>query len=79
MIVVGIANVYAWVTYLFGDSPLTLTFVYVVLVLPYAYRAIDAALSSIDVDDPGRGGPLPGRRLVHRDRAGRRCRTSGRA
>ena len=39
VIVVGIANVYAWVTYLFGDSPLTLTFVYVVLVLPYAYRS----------------------------------------
>ncbi len=49
VIVVGIANVYAWVTYLFGDSPLTLTFVYVVLVLPYAYRAIDSALSAIDV------------------------------
>ena len=32
-------------TYLFGDSALTLTFVYVVLVLPYAYRAIDAGLS----------------------------------
>ena len=42
VIVVGIANVYAWVNYLFGDSPLTLTFAYVILVLPYAYRAIDA-------------------------------------
>ena len=49
MIVVGIANVYAWVTYLFGDSPLMLTFVYVVLVLPYAYRSIDSALPAIDV------------------------------
>lgn len=49
VIVVGISNVYSWVTYLFGDSPLTLTFAYVVLVLPYSYRAIDAALSSIDV------------------------------
>ena len=28
---------------------MTLTFVYVVLVLPFAYRAIDAALSSIDL------------------------------
>jgi putative spermidine/putrescine transport system permease protein len=37
------------VTYLLGDSPLVLTFVYVVFVLPYAYRALDAALSSIDV------------------------------
>ncbi len=49
VIVVGISNVYAWVSYLFGDSPLTLTFAYVVLVLPYAYRSIDAALASINV------------------------------
>jgi putative spermidine/putrescine transport system permease protein len=49
VIVVGIADVYAWVTYLLGDSPLTLTFAYVVLVLPYAYRSIDAGLAAIDV------------------------------
>ena len=48
VIVVGIKNVYAWVNYLIGDSPLTLALVYVVLVLPYAYRAIDAALSGLD-------------------------------
>lgn len=49
VIVVGISNVYAWVSYLFGDSAYTLTFVYVVLVLPYSYRAIDSALASINV------------------------------
>ncbi|WP_426244052.1 ABC transporter permease [Nocardioides sp. LHG3406-4] len=49
VIVVGIANVYAWVTYFLGDSALTLTFAYVVLVLPYAYRSIDSALAAIDV------------------------------
>jgi putative spermidine/putrescine transport system permease protein len=48
VIVVGISNVYSWVTYLLGDSALVLTFAYVVLVLPYSYRAIDAALSAID-------------------------------
>ncbi len=48
VIVVGIKNVYAWVDYLLGDSALTLAFAYVVLVLPYAYRAIDASLSGID-------------------------------
>lgn len=48
VIVVGITNVYQWVTYLLGDSILNLTFVYVVLVLPFAYRAIESALSSID-------------------------------
>lgn len=49
VIVVGIKNVYSWVNYFLGDSPLTLAFVYVVLVLPYSYRAIDAALSGLDV------------------------------
>lgn len=49
VIVVGIAPVYAWVTYFLGDSALTLTFAYVVLVLPYAYRALDAGLAAIDV------------------------------
>lgn len=49
VIVVGLRNVYLWVTYILGESALTLTFVYVILVLPFAYRAIDAALSSIDL------------------------------
>lgn len=49
VLVVGIAPIYAWVTYLLGDSPLTLTFVYVILVLPYAYRAIDNGLGAIDL------------------------------
>jgi putative spermidine/putrescine transport system permease protein len=37
------------VTYFLGESALTLTFVYIVLVFPFAYRALDAALSSIDL------------------------------
>ncbi|MDP9417128.1 MAG: ABC transporter permease subunit [Actinomycetota bacterium] len=49
VLVVGIAPLYAWVVYWFGESPLTLTFVYVVLVLPYAYRAIDVGLRAVDV------------------------------
>lgn len=49
VIVVGLRNVYLWVVYFLGESALTLTFVYVVLVLPFAYRAIDGALSSIDL------------------------------
>ena len=49
VIVVGLRNVYLWVTYFLGESALTLTFVYVVLVLPFAHRALDAALSSIDL------------------------------
>jgi putative spermidine/putrescine transport system permease protein len=49
VLVVGLAPVYAWVTYLWSGSSLTLTFAYTVLVLPYAYRSIDAGLSAIDV------------------------------
>jgi putative spermidine/putrescine transport system permease protein len=49
VVVVGLKNVYLWVTYLLGESALTLTFVYIVLVLPFAYRSIDAALSAIDL------------------------------
>jgi putative spermidine/putrescine transport system permease protein len=49
VLVVGLAPVYAWVTYIFGDSALTLSFAYVVLVLPYAFRTIDAGLAAIDV------------------------------
>ena len=44
VLVVGLAPIYLWVTYFFGDSPLTLAFAYVILVLPYAYRAIDSGL-----------------------------------
>ncbi len=48
VLVVGLAPVYAWVTYFLGGSSLTLTFAYTILALPYAYRAIDAGLSAID-------------------------------
>ncbi|BBZ30975.1 ABC transporter permease [Mycolicibacterium madagascariense] len=49
VVVVGLKNVYLWVNYLLGESALTLTFVYVVVVLPFSYRAIDGALSAIDL------------------------------
>ncbi|GAA1808928.1 ABC transporter permease subunit [Planosporangium flavigriseum] len=49
VLVVGLAPVYAWVVYFLGGSSVTLTFAYTILVLPYAYRAIDAGLSAIDV------------------------------
>ena len=49
VVVVGIAPVYAWVTYFFGGSSLTLVFAYVVLALPFAHRALDAGLRSLDV------------------------------
>ncbi|SDS21282.1 ABC transporter permease [Actinoplanes derwentensis] len=49
VLVVGLAPVYAWVNYFVGGSSITLVFAYTVLVLPYAYRAIDTGLSAIDV------------------------------
>jgi putative spermidine/putrescine transport system permease protein len=49
VLVVGLAPIYAWVAYFLGESSLWLAFAYVILVLPYAYRALDAGLSAIDV------------------------------
>lgn len=49
VLVVGMAPLYSWVTYFLGDSPLTLTFVYVVLVLPYSYRALESGLAALDL------------------------------
>lgn len=49
VIIVGLTNVTAWLNYLIGDTPYWLPLLYVVLVLPYAYRALDAGLAAIDV------------------------------
>lgn len=49
VLVVGLAPVYGVVTRLLGESALTLTFVYVVLVLPFAYRAVATGLAAIDL------------------------------
>jgi putative spermidine/putrescine transport system permease protein len=48
-LVVGLVPIYAWVQYLFGDSTLNLGWAYIVLVLPYVYRSLDAAISAIDL------------------------------
>ncbi len=49
VLVVGLAPVYSVVARFFGANAWTLSFAYVVLVLPYAYRAIQANLISVDV------------------------------
>lgn len=57
VLVVGLSPVYSWLTgwlsYAFGDtvgeSTIWLGLAYVILVLPYAYRSIDAGLRAIDV------------------------------
>lgn len=50
VIVTGYGGVQAWVEYLVTDGPLGLSFAYVILVLPYCYRALDSGLSAIDVN-----------------------------
>ncbi len=57
VLVVGLTPVYSWLTlwlrYFFGnsvgESTIWLGLAYVVLVLPYAYRSLDAGLRAIDV------------------------------
>jgi putative spermidine/putrescine transport system permease protein len=51
VIVVGIAPIYRWMGQhlgAVGASPLTLALIDIILVLPFAYRAIDSSLRSID-------------------------------
>jgi putative spermidine/putrescine transport system permease protein len=53
VLVVGWAPIYLWINYFtpsqYQTSPLVLAFAYVVLVLPYMYRSLDAGLQAIDV------------------------------
>jgi ABC-type spermidine/putrescine transport system, permease component II len=49
VLVVGLLPVYLWMADNLSDSILTLAFAYVILVLPYTYRALDAGLSAINV------------------------------
>ncbi len=48
-LVVGIKPIYIWISLNVTDSILALSFAYLILVLPYAYRALDAGLGSIDL------------------------------
>lgn len=49
-LVVGLAPVYAWLSRnLLGSHSIWLSLAYVVLVLPFAFRSIDAGLQAIDV------------------------------
>jgi putative spermidine/putrescine transport system permease protein len=52
VIVVGIAPIYRFMGQnlgVVGQSPLTLAFIDIILVLPYAYRAIDSSIRTVDV------------------------------
>jgi putative spermidine/putrescine transport system permease protein len=49
VLVVGLIPLYRWMAENVSDSILTLAFAYVILVLPYTYRALDAGLAAINV------------------------------
>jgi len=49
VLIVGLSPIYYWIALNVSDNILTLAFGYVILVLPYAYRSLDAGLSAIDV------------------------------
>ena len=49
VLVAGLAPIYLWMNLNINDSILTLAFVYLILVLPFAYRALFTGLAAIDV------------------------------
>lgn len=48
-LVVGLKPIYVWVNINVTPSILALSFAYLVLVLPYSYRSLDAGLAAIDL------------------------------
>jgi putative spermidine/putrescine transport system permease protein len=49
VLIVGLVPIYKWVWYYVNSSILSLSFAYLILVLPYTYRSLSAGLSAIDV------------------------------
>ena len=49
VLVVGLAAIYRGIAHVLSTGNIWLTFAYVILALPYAYRAIDVGLTAIDV------------------------------
>ena len=73
VLVVGLAPRVPWVRQYFGESPLTLFWAYVILVLPYTYRTLDAGLEAIDVQTLSEAARSLGAQLVHGDVPGGRA------
>lgn len=49
VIVVGIAPLYRWIAIHVTESPVSLSLVYSMLILPYTYRSLSAALDASDI------------------------------
>ena len=50
VIVVGIAPIYRWIAINLTESPITLSGVYLMLILPYTYRSLSASLDAVDIN-----------------------------
>ena len=48
-LIVGLNEIFHWIRINVSDSILILSFAYLILVLPYSYRALDAGLSALDL------------------------------
>ncbi len=49
VVVVGIAPLYRWISINLTESPISLAAVYSMLILPYTYRSLSAALDAVDI------------------------------
>lgn len=49
VIVVGIAPLYRWISINITESPISLSLVYSMLILPYTYRSLSASLDASDI------------------------------
>ena len=49
VIVVGVAPLYRWISINLTESPITLSLVYAMLILPFTYRSLAAAMDASDI------------------------------
>jgi len=49
VLVVGVSPLYRWISINLTESPITLSGVYSMLILPYTYRSLSAALDAVDI------------------------------
>lgn len=49
VLVVGLSPIYRWISINISESSLTLSFVYLILVLPYVYRSVASSLANVDI------------------------------
>ena len=65
VIVVGIAPLYRWISINVSESPITLAGVYSILILPYTYSSLSAALDAVDIHTLAEAARTLGASTVH--------------